>query len=302
MLIGAHVSNAGGLSRAVERGVERGCDAIQIFNQSPRMWRPTAYDEDDFSEFREALAASPIEAVLIHAVYLLNTATEDREMRGKTRASLIQSLRVGAGIGAVGVVLHAGSAKQGDVNKAIKRAGKVIKQALDETERCALHLEDTAGAGGTLGRSFEELAALLDASGGGERLGVCLDSCHLLASGYEVRTTDGLRDTFKEFDSNVGRKRLSSLHVNDSMTPLGSNRDRHALLGQGEFGEKAIATFMSEPRFQRLPAVLETGTDGGAPSADDVALAFKLHKRGQASRKRSKSASKPRGSKSAAKR
>ena len=135
--------------------------------------------------------------MLIHAVYLLNCATEDREMRDKSRASLIQSLRVGAGIGAVGVVLHPGSAKQGDVGKAIKRAGKVIKEALDETERCHLHLEDTAGAGGTLGRSFEELAALIDASGGGDRLGICLDSCHLLASGYEVRTVEGLRDTLE---------------------------------------------------------------------------------------------------------
>ncbi|MGZ4197015.1 MAG: deoxyribonuclease IV [Solirubrobacteraceae bacterium] len=292
MLIGAHVSNAGGLPKAVQRGVDRGCEAIQIFNQSPRMWRPTAYTDDDFAEFREAIKPTKIEAVLIHAVYLLNCATEDREMRNKSRTSLIQSLRVGAGIRAVGVVLHPGSAKQGDVGKAIKRAGKVIKEALDETERCHLHLEDTAGAGGTLGRSFDELAALIDASGGGDRLGICLDSCHLLASGYEVRTLDGLRDTLKEFDSTVGRKRLQSLHVNDSMTPLGSNRDRHALLGQGEFGEKAIATLMSEPRFQKLPSVLETGSDGGAPSADDVALAVKLHKRGVAARKRSKSTSK----------
>ncbi|HEV7175282.1 MAG TPA: deoxyribonuclease IV, partial [Solirubrobacteraceae bacterium] len=268
----------------------------------PRMWRPTAYSDDDFAEFREAIKPTKIKAVLIHAVYLLNCATEDREMRDKSRTSLIQSLRVGAGIRAVGVVLHPGSAKQGDVGKAIKRAGKVIKEALDETERCHLHLEDTAGAGGTLGRSFEELAALIDASGGGDRLGICLDSCHLLASGYEVRTVEGLRDTLKDFDSIVGRKRLSSLHVNDSMTPLGSNRDRHALLGQGEFGEKGCATFLSEPRFQRLPSVLETGSDGGAPGASDVALAVKLHKRGLASRERSKSASKPRGSKSAAKR
>ena len=127
MLIGAHVSNAGGLPKAVERGVERGCEAIQIFNQSPRMWRPTAYSDDDFAEFREAIKPTKIKAVLIHAVYLLNCATEDREMRDKSRTSLIQSLRVGAGIRAVGVVLHPGSAKQGDVGKAIKRAGKVIK-------------------------------------------------------------------------------------------------------------------------------------------------------------------------------
>jgi deoxyribonuclease-4 len=292
MLIGAHVSNAGGLSKAVERGVERGCEAIQIFNQSPRMWRPTAYTDDDFAEFRDAIKPSPINAVLIHAVYLINCASEDREIRTKSRASLIQSLRVGDGIGAVGVVLHPGSAKQGEVGKAITRAGNVIREALSESDSCPLHLEDTAGAGGTLGRSFEELAALLDAAGGGDRLGVCLDSCHMLASGYDVRTADELRAILKEFDSVVGRKRLGSLHVNDSQTPLGSNRDRHAVLGQGELGEKGCATFLSEPRFQRLPCVLETGSDSGAPSADDVALAFKLRKRGETSRKRSAAARK----------
>jgi deoxyribonuclease-4 len=288
MLIGAHVSNAGGLARAVQRGVERGCEAIQIFNQSPRMWRPTAYREDDFAAFREAMAHGPIKAVLIHAVYLLNCATEDREMRQKTLASLIQSLRVGAGIGAAGVVLHPGSAKQGDVPKAIRRAGQVIKEALAETEKCALHLEDTAGAGGTLGRSFDELAELLRAAGGGKRLGVCLDSCHLLASGYDVRTREALAQTIDDFDRTVGCARLGSLHVNDSAVPLGSNRDRHALMGEGELGEKGCAVFLSEPRFESLPCVLETGHDGGAPAAQDVALAKKLRGRGRSARKRVK--------------
>ena len=288
MLIGAHVSNAGGLPRAVERGVERGCDAIQIFNQSPRMWRPTAYSDDDFAEFRDAIKASPIKAVVIHAVYLLNCATEDRDMRKKTLVSLIQSLRVGAGIGAVGVVLHPGSAKQGDVAKAIKRAGKVIKEALAESERCDLHLEDTAGAGGTLGRSFEELAALIDAAGGGKRLGICLDSCHLLASGYEVRARESLDATIDEFDRTVGCDRLGSLHVNDSAVALGSNRDRHAIMGEGELGEKGCAVFLSEPRFEKLPCVLETGRDDGAPAAEDVALAKKLRARGKAARRRAK--------------
>ncbi len=288
MLIGAHVSNAGGLSRSVERGVERGCEAIQIFNQSPRMWRPTAYSDDDFAEFRDAMRASPIQAVMIHAVYLLNCATEDPEMREKTLASLIQSLRVGAGIGAVGVVLHAGSAKKGDVGRAIKLAGKVIKEALAESERCPLLLEDTAGAGGTLGRSFEELAALLDASGGGKRLGVCLDSCHLLASGYDVRTSDALAETIDEFDRALGSDRLGALHVNDSAVPLGSNRDRHAIMGEGELGEKGCAVFLSEPRFEKLPSVLETGRDHGAPAAEDVALAKKLRARGRSARSRAK--------------
>ncbi|HTU84605.1 MAG TPA: deoxyribonuclease IV [Solirubrobacteraceae bacterium] len=288
MLIGAHVSNAGGLPRAVERGIERGCEAIQIFNQSPRMWRPTAYGEDDFAEFREAMAASPIRTVMIHAVYLINCATEDPDMRAKSLASLTQSLRVGLGIGAVGVILHPGSAKQGDVPKAIKRAGKVIKEALAETDRCPLLLEDTAGAGGTLGRSFEELAELIKASGGGKRLGVCLDSCHMFASGYDIRTREGLAEVIDGFDQVVGCDRLGALHVNDSAVPLGSNRDRHAIMGEGELGEKGCAVFISEPRFDKLPGVLETGRDDGSPASEDVALAKKLRTRGKAARTRAK--------------
>jgi deoxyribonuclease-4 len=288
MLIGAHVSQSGGLEKAVARGVERGCSAIQIFNQSPRMWRPTAYSEDDFAAFRAALADSPIAAVLIHAVYLLNCASEEKEIREKSLASLIQSLRVGDGIGAAGVVLHAGSAKQGDVGSAIKRAGKVIREALKESERCQLHLEDTAGAGGTLGRSFEELSQLLEATGGEPRVGLCLDSCHLYASGYDVSSRDGLEATLDECDHKVGLERLHSLHLNDSMTPIGSNRDRHAILGEGELGDRGCAVFLSEPRFEGLPCVLETGRDGGAPAAEDVAKARKLLSRGRAARTRAK--------------
>jgi deoxyribonuclease-4 len=285
MLIGAHVSQTGGLAKAIERGAERGADAIQIFNQSPRMWRPTAYTDEDFAAFREAMDSSRIEAVLIHAVYLLNCASEDREIRDKSRRSLTQSLRVGDGIGAAGVVLHAGSAKKGDVPRAIRRAGAVIRHALSDSERCELHLEDTAGAGGTLGRSFEELAALVEATGGDGRLGVCLDSCHLYASGYDISTREGLTETLERCDQVVGLKRLRSLHLNDSMAPLGSNRDRHALLGEGELGERGCALFLSEPLFERLPCVLETGEEG-APSAKDVAKAFRLRKRGLAQRKR----------------
>jgi len=288
MLIGAHVSNSGGLVNSIERGIERGADAIQIFNQSPRMWRPTEYTEEDFTEFREAMRHSRIRSVLIHAVYLLNCASEDKEIREKTLRSLIQSLRVGDGVGAAGVVLHPGSAKTGDVAKAIKRAGTVIKRALKETESCELHLEDTAGAGGTLGRSFDELGSLFEAADRDSRLGMCLDSCHLYASGYDVSTREGLRATLKECDEKVGLKRLRSLHLNDSLVKLGSNRDRHAILGTGELGEPGCAVFLSEPEFERLPCVLETGKDGGAPSADDVALAFRLRKRGKANRARSR--------------
>ena len=289
MLIGAHVSQAGGLPKAVERGTERGCAAIQIFNQSPRMWRPTAYGEDDFSAFTAAMGSSPIEAVLIHAVYLLNCASEEAAIRAKSQASLIQSLAVGDGIGATGVVLHPGSAKQGDVGKAIKRAGKLIATALHETDGCELLLENTAGAGGTLGRSFQELAQLLDAAGGSERIGVCLDSCHLLASGYDIRTAAGLEAVLDEFDGTVGRDRLRALHLNDSQTPLGSNRDRHADIGEGELGETGCAAFLSEPRFDRLACVLETpGRDRQGPTAEDLEHCAALRKRGRASRARTR--------------
>jgi deoxyribonuclease-4 len=292
MLIGAHVSQAGGLPKAVERGTERSARAIQIFNQSPRMWRPTAYDDDDFAAFTDAISHSRIEAVLIHAVYLLNCATEDKEMRSKTHASLVQSLTVGAGIRAAGVVLHPGSAKQGDVPKAIKRAGKVIARALKDTDGCELHLENTAGAGGTLGRSFEELAALLEACGDDPRLGICLDSCHLLASGYDIRTIDGLADVLDRFDDAVGLERLRALHLNDSKTPLGSNRDRHADIGEGELGDRGCSAFLSEPRFDTLPCVLETpGPSHEGPTKAELEHCRTLRKRGQAARRRAKAAS-----------
>jgi deoxyribonuclease-4 len=284
MLIGAHVSPSGGLPKAIERGSAIGADCIQIFNQSPRMWRPTAYGEDDFQAFCQAKEASQIKAVLIHAVYLLNCASEDAEIRAKTLTSLVQSLRVGTGIGASGVVLHPGSAKAGDVGKAITRAGEVIAEALAESEGCALHLEDTAGAGGTLGRSFEELAALIEAAGGHGRLGICLDSCHLLASGYDVRTREGLDDTLAECGRLVGLDRLHSLHLNDSMMPLGSNRDRHAVPGEGELGAAGLAVFASEQRFQDLPVVLETGRDDGKVTAEDIELIRKLRIQGQSAK------------------
>lgn len=285
MLVGAHVSPAGGLPKAVERGVERGCRAIQIFNQSPRMWRPTAYGEEDFAAFRAAMTDSPIEAVMIHAVYLLNCASDDEDIRAKSVASLTHSLRVGDAIGAHCVVLHPGSAKTGDVDEAIERAGWVIREALDMTDHCPLHLENTAGAGGTLGRSFEELAALIEAGGGDRRLGVCLDSCHLLASGYDIRTAEGLEDALERCDAVVGLDRLGSLHLNDSQTPLGSNRDRHANIGDGELGEEGCMAFLSEPRFEGLPLVLETpGPERSGTTPAEVAYAMSLRERGLAAR------------------
>ena len=281
MLIGAHVSPAGGLPKAIERGVEKDCRAIQIFNQSPRMWKPTTYRDEDIAAFREAMAKSQIDAVVIHAVYLLNCASDDPDIRAKSLTSLTHSLRVGHEIGADGVVLHPGSAKTGDVGEAIARAGETIAEALSESEECPLHLENTAGTGGTLGRSIDELATLLQAAGGDERLGLCLDSCHLFASGYDIRTYAGMDELTAEIEAKVGLRRIGSLHLNDSQTPLGANRDRHANVGEGELGEQGCAAFLSAPAFQDLPCLLETpGENRSGPTREEIALAVKLRERG----------------------
>jgi deoxyribonuclease-4 len=281
MLIGAHVSPAGGPANAIARGVERGCDAIQIFNQNPRAWKPTVYSDEQVADFRNAMAKSRVDALLIHAVYLLNPASETKEFRDKTRASLIASLQAGDALGAHAVVLHPGSAKAGKVGPAIKRAGKVIAQALGESENCPLHLENTAGTGGTLGRSFQELADLVDEAGGSKRLGLCLDSCHLFASGYDIRTEEGLAEVLDECDAAVGGKRIGALHLNDSQTPLGSNRDRHADIGEGELGNRGCSVFLSEPRFQDLPCVLEThGPDRQGPTKQEITRTRRLRSQG----------------------
>ena len=287
MLIGAHVSPAGGPAKAVQRGVERGCRAIQIFNQSPRQWKPTVYDDEKVAAYKEAFEASDLDALLIHAVYLINLASEDEEMREKSLTSLVASLRAGAALGAVGVVLHAGSALKGEAGEAVERAAQAIAEALKESDRCALHIENTAGAGGTLGRTFEELAALIEGAGGGKRLGACLDSCHLLASGYDIRTAKGLGKVLDEFDRVVGLDRLGSLHVNDSVTALGSNRDRHAPLGEGELGVEGCTAFLSEPRFDGLPCVFEgPGTTGDGVEAVDMAIAWRMRAEGLKARSR----------------
>ncbi len=281
MLIGAHVSTAGGLDKAVERGAERGCDAIQIFNQSPRMWRPTNYGEEDFAAFREAMDASKVEAVIIHAVYLINTATKDKDLRKKSQAALTHALRIGDGIGARGVVLHPGSTLGDPLKPALKRAAKVIAASLKETESCPLLLEQTAGHKGLIGRNFDETAELIELAGGGERLGLCLDSCHMFVQGYDITDEEHLAAVLDEADEKIGVERLGAVHVNDAAAPLGSCRDRHANIGKGEMGRKGLAAFLSEPRFEGLPATLETpGPEKKGSSKAEVTLAKRLRREG----------------------
>lgn len=281
MLIGAHVSTSGGLAKALERGEALGCESIQIFNQSPRMWRPTKYGPEDFAAFREAIDDSPVEAVAIHAVYLINCATKDKELRAKSLASLTHALRIGDAIGAAGVVLHPGAQKGEPHGPSMKRAAKVIAAALQDSESCPLLLEQTAGHKGLLGRDFDETAELIELAGSGERLGLCLDSCHLFVQGYDVTDPDSLAAIVDEADAKVGLDRLRCLHVNDAAAPFGSNRDRHANIGKGAMGKSGLAAFLSEPRFEGLPATLETpGPDKKGADKKEVQAAKRLRKAG----------------------
>jgi deoxyribonuclease IV len=281
MLIGAHVSTAGGLKSAIERGTELGCESIQIFNQSPRMWRPTKFGEEDFAAFREAMDASPVEAVVIHAVYLINCATKEADLRKKSLASLTHALRIGDEIGAAGVVLHPGAQKGEPHGPSMRRAAKVIAAALADSESCPLLLEQTAGHQGLLGRDFDETAQLIELAGSGKRLGLCLDSCHLFVQGYDITDEARLSAVLDEADAKVGLERLRCVHVNDAAVPLGSCRDRHANIGKGEMGKKGLGAFLSEPRFEGLPATLETpGPNKKGPDRKEVVAAKRLRREG----------------------
>jgi deoxyribonuclease-4 len=287
MLIGAHVSTAGGLAEAHARGVERGCEAIQVFNQSPRQWRPTSWKPDDVAAFMELMKGGPIKSVLIHAVYLINPATKDREMRRKSATSLVHALRMGDEIRADGVVVHPGSTVGEPPEEALPRVGEMVRHVLEESDGCRLLLENTAGAGNTLGRTFEELREMIDLAGGHKRIGLCLDSCHMLASGFDIRTADKLSEVVDRCAKVVGIRRLRCLHMNDSQAPLGSNRDRHAPPGAGEIGPRGCAAFLSEPRFEKLPMLFEgPGIEGKAVAKIDVDEMKRLRRNGLRSRKR----------------
>ena len=245
------------------------------------MWRPTNYGPDDFAAFREAMEASPVEAVVIHAVYLINCASKDAELRKKSQASLTHALRIGDEIGAAGVVLHPGAQKGEPLGPSMKRAAKTIAAALKASDSCPLLLEQTAGHKGLLGRDFDQTAELIERAGSGKRLGLCLDSCHLYVQGYDVTDPSHLDEIVAEADAKVGLERLGCLHVNDTAAPLGSCRDRHANIGKGEMGPKGLATFLSHPAFEALPATLETpGPDKKGSDKKEVTAAKRLRKEG----------------------
>ena len=271
MLVGAHVSTSGGIHTAIDRIEEMGGDAVQLFTQSPRAWRPTNHEPKNFERFKERRAEARVRAVLCHALYLVNLASPKDEIYEKSVASLVNTVDVACAIGADGVVFHVGSHLGAGLEAALDRVLAALRLVLD---RCSdttwLLIENTAGAGGTIGRSLEEIALLFDRLDRHPRLGVCLDSCHLWASGVDVTDAAALAATVDELDALIGIDRLRALHVNDAEAPLGSNRDRHANMLEGVLGER-LATFLAEPRFQGLPTVLEVpGKDGHGPDADEI--------------------------------
>jgi deoxyribonuclease-4 len=270
VLIGGHVSSSGGIHTAIDRIEAIGGNAVQVFTQSPRMWRPTAHDPESLERFRERRREARVGYALCHALYLLNLASPDDELYSKSVTALLATVDVARAIEA-DVVFHVGSHLGAGFDAGLERALPALARALEQAAgETWLLVENSAGAGGTIGRSVEELAAIVDGLGRPAGLGLCLDSCHLWVSGVDVSKRRAVDAVLAEVDERIGLDRLRALHVNDSATPLGSNRDRHANLGEGLIG-RGLRAFVSHPRLRALPLLLETpGQDGHGPDADQI--------------------------------
>jgi deoxyribonuclease IV len=280
MEIGGHVSSSGGIHTAVDRAVAIGAESIQVFTQSPRTWRPTNHDPATFDRFRERRAEEGIGGVLCHALYLCNLAAPKDDVYEKSVAAMRNTMEVACGIGADGVVFHVGSHLGSGIEQGLERVVPAMEQVL---ELCSddtwLLMENSAGAGGTIGRSIDELALLFERLDRHPRLGICLDSCHLFVSGVDITDPQALDACLDEVDAAFGLDRLRALHVNDSAAPLGSNRDRHANIGEGLLGER-LGVFLGNPRLQGLPAVLEVaGPDNRGPDANEIRKAKEMRAR-----------------------
>jgi deoxyribonuclease IV len=275
VLLGAHCS--GGVKKALERGAEIGAEAVQLFPQSPRAWRFPDHDPADLEAFVARRAELGIGAVLVHALYLVNLATTNEEIYEKSVTTLSRTAETASAIEADGVVFHVGSHLGAGFEAGLEQVVPAIEQAL---ERCSgptwLLLENSAGAGGTIGRSIDELATLYNRLDRHPRLGICLDSCHLYVSGSDVGDPAAYDALLSELDARIGLDRLRALHVNDANAPLGSNRDRHAEIGEGELGER-LGVFLAHPAVQELPAIFEGA--GRSPNAEDMRKLKELYAR-----------------------
>ena len=280
MEFGAHVSSAGGIDTAIDRIAAMGGDCVQVFTQSPRMWRPTNHKPEAIEAFRAKRAEHGIGGVVCHALYLVNLAAPDDTIYEKSIATMRATVDAACAIEADGVIFHVGSHLGAGFEAGVERTRGALAQIL---ERCAgdtwLLIENSAGTGATIGRSLEEIAVLVDRLDGHPRLGVCLDSCHLYATGYDVTDPVGVDALVHELDERIGLDRLRALHINDSATPLGSNRDRHANILEGLMGEN-LGAFLAHPAFQHLSAYIEVpGVEKAGPNADEIQKLRDLHAR-----------------------
>jgi deoxyribonuclease IV len=278
VFLGAHCS--GGVKKALERAAELEVDSVQLFAQSPRAWRFPDHDPKDLAAFVARRKELGIGSVLVHAIYLVNLASPNEDFYGKSVDTMRSTMDAACAIEADGVVFHVGSHQGAGFEAGLERVVPALQQVVDLcSETTWLLLENSAGAGGTIGRSIEELAALFDALGRHRRLGVCLDSCHLWVSGYDVTDRSALDALLDELDGRIGLDRLRALHVNDAQAPLGSNRDRHANMLEGLLGEK-LGVFLGHPQLQDLPAVLEVpGPDNHGPDEGEMKKLRDLHAR-----------------------
>ncbi len=281
MNIGAHVRGGGKLIPSLELGVEMGATSIQIFTQSPRMWKPSLYAPEVLAAFREAEAETPaIRNTFCHATYLINLATSDAELFEKSVHTLTHNLSVARGMGSSGLVLHVGSHHGAGFDQVVRQIADAFERALAEADPvadgvadCPILIENAAGSGGTVGRSFEEIRFLIDACNGDDRLGLCIDTQHLWASGFDFSTIAGTERLIEEIEFSVGMSRLRAFHLNDSKIALGGNVDRHANIGEGTIGSKGLAALVGHPRVRDLPLILEVPGTGDGPRAYDVEVA-----------------------------
>jgi deoxyribonuclease-4 len=277
VLFGAHCS--GGIKKALDKGVEIGADAVQLFVQSPRTWRFPNHDPADLERFRERRAESGLPA-LVHALYLVNLAAPDDAVYDKSVDTMRATVDTSCAIEADAVVFHVGSHLGAGFEVGLERVVPALAQVLDScNERTWLLMENSAGAGGTIGRSIEELSVIFEALDRHERLGICLDSCHLFVSGVDVTDAAVMEALLEELDRLIGLDRLRALHANDAKAPLGSNRDRHDNVGDGLIGE-GLGVFLAHPKLQHLPVLLEVpGKDGKGPNAEEIRKLRELHAR-----------------------
>jgi len=280
VLFGAHCS--GGIKKALDKGAEMGAETVQLFVQSPRTWRFPNHDPADLASFRTKREKEGVPA-FVHALYLVNLAAPDDGVYSRSVETMRSTVDTACAIDSDGVVFHVGSHLGAGFDVGLERVVPAIAQVLDRcNDRTWLLMENSAGAGGTIGRSLDELVVIFDALDRHERLGVCLDSCHLFVSGIDVTDRPALDRLIDEVDARIGLDRLRLLHANDSKAPLGSNRDRHDNIGDGLMGE-GLGVFLSHPKLQGLPVVLEVpGPDGHGPNAEEIRKLRELHARASA--------------------